>query len=77
MASRDGVFGTLLSFNTDKKELTIEENAIVIEAEPEVELNSYPYDLDDDWDEARFKLAVGERVYGTLVDGVIRGLYLR
>ncbi len=77
MASRDGVFGTLLSFNTDKKELTVEENAIAFEAEPEVEYNSYIYDLDDDWDEERFKRAVGERVYGTLVDGVIKGLYLK
>ena len=77
MAKNDGIFGTLLSVNTDKKELTVEENAIAFEAEPEVECNSYSYDLDDDWDDESFSRAVGERVYGTLVDGVIKRLYLK
>jgi hypothetical protein len=47
------------------------------EAEPAVEDKSYSYDLDDDWDEERFIRTVGEPVYGTLMDGVIKKLYLR
>ena len=76
MANKDGISGTLISVNTTKKELTLEENMIALEAEPAVEDKSYSYDLDDDWDEERFIRAVGEHVFGTLVDGVIKQLYL-
>ena len=77
MVKKDGVSGTLISVDTTKKELTLEENMIVFEAEPEVEYKSYSYDLDDDWDEERIIRAVGEHVLGTLVDGVVKQLYLR
>ena len=77
MAQKDGISGTLISVNTTKKELTLEENMIAFEAEPAVESKSYSYDLDDDWDEERIIRAVGEQVFGTLVDGVVKQLYLR
>ena len=77
MARRDGISGTLISVDTTKKELTLEENTIAFEAEPEVEYKSYSYDLDDDWDEERIIRAVGEHVIGTVVDGVVKQLYLK
>ena len=76
MARKDGISGTLISVNTTKKELTLEENVIAFEAEPEVEYKSYSYDLDDDWDEERIVRAVGEHVIGTVVDGVVKQLHL-
>ena len=76
MAKIDGISGTLVSVNTTKKELTLEEHMVAFEAEPAVEDKSYSYDLDDDWDEERFIKAVGEHIYGTLVDGVVKQLYL-
>ena len=76
MAKKDGISGTLISVNTTKKELTLEENMIAFEAEPAVEDKSYSYDLDDDWDEERIIRAVGEHVSGTLVNGVVKQLYL-
>ena len=76
MANKDGISGTLISVNTPKKELTLEENIFAFEAEPAVEYNSYSYDLDDDWDEERIIRAVGEHVVGTVVDGVVKQLYL-
>ena len=76
MAMKDGISGTLISVNTTKKELTLEENVIAFEAEPEVEYKSYSYDLDDDWDEERIVRAVGEHVIGTVVDGVVKQLHI-
>ena len=76
MAKKDGISGTLISVNTTKKELTLEENVIAFEAEPEVEYKSYSYDLDDDWDEERIVRAVGEHVIGTVVDGVVKQLHI-
>lgn len=76
MPKKDGISGSLVSVDTTKKELTLEENMIAFEAEPAVEYNSYSYDLDGDWDEERIIRAVGEHVFGTLVDGVIKKLYL-
>ena len=76
MANKDGISGTLISVNTTKKELTLEENIFAFEAEPEVEDKSYSYDLDDNWDEERINRAVGEHVSGTLVNGVVKQLYL-
>ena len=76
MAKKEGISGTLISVDTTKKELTLEENMIAFEAEPEVEYKSYSYDLDDDWDEERINGAVGEHVLGTLVDGVVKQLRL-
>ena len=76
MAKKDGISGTLISLDTTKKELTLEENVISFEAEPAVEYLSYSYDLDDDWDEERIIRTVGEHVIGTLTDGVIKRLYL-
>ena len=76
MAMKDGFSGTLISVDTTKKELTLEVNMISFEAEPEVEYKSYSYDLDDDWDEERIIRAVGEHVIGTVVDGVVKQLYL-
>jgi hypothetical protein len=77
MAKKDGISGMLISVDTTKKELTLEENMISFEAEPAVEDKSYSYDLDDDWDEERITRAVGEHVFGTLVDGVVKQLRLR
>ena len=77
MAMKEGISGTLISVDTTKEELTLEENVIAFEAEPEVEYKSYSYDLDDDWDEERILRAVGEHVIGTVVDGVVKQLYLR
>ena len=76
MAKKDGISGTLISVNTTKKELTLEENMIAFEAEPEVAYKSYSYDLDDDWDEERIIRAVGEHIIGTVVDGVVKQLHL-
>ena len=76
MARKDGISGTLISVNTTNKELTLEENVIAFEAEPEVEYKSYSYDLDDDWDEERIVRAVGEHVIGTVVDGVVKQLHI-
>jgi len=76
MANKDGISGTLISVNTTKKELTLEENIFAFEAEPAVEDKSYSYDLDDNWDEERIIRAVGEHVSGTLVNGVVKQLYL-
>ena len=76
MARKDGISGTLISVDTTKEELTLEENVIAFEAEPEVEYKSYSYDLDDDWDEERIVRAVGEHVIGTVVDGVVKQLHI-
>ena len=76
MANKDGISGTLISVDTPKKELTLEENIFAFEAEPAVEYNNYSYDLDNDWDEERIMRAVGEQVFGTLVDGVVKQLHL-
>ena len=76
MAKKDGISGTLMGVNTSKMELTLEENIVAFEAEPEVGYTSYSYDLDDDWDDERIIKAVGEHVIGTVVDGVVKQLYL-
>mgnify|MGYP001209801274 CR=1 FL=1 len=76
MAKKDGISGTLMGVNTSKMELTLEENIVAFEAEPEVGYTSYSYDLDDDWDDERIIRAVGEHVIGTVVDGVVKQLYL-
>jgi hypothetical protein len=76
MAKKDGISGTLVSVDTPKKELTLEENIFAFEAEPAVEYMSYSYDLDDEWDEERIIRAVGEHVFGTLVDGVVKQLHI-
>ena len=76
MVKKDGISGTLISVNTTKKELTLEENMIALEAEPASEDKSYSYDLGDEWDEERIIRAVGEQVFGTLVDGVVKQLHL-
>ena len=77
MASKEGIIGTLMSVNITNKELTLEENVFAFEAEPAVDYKSYSYDLGDDWDEERILKAVGEHVVGTLVDGVVKQLYLK
>ena len=76
MEKKDGISGTLISVDTAKKELTLEENIFAFEAEPAVEDKSYSYDLDDDWDDDRIIRAVGEHVIGTVVDGVVKQLHL-
>ena len=76
MVKKDGISGTLISVDTTKKELTLEENMVAFEAEPAVEYKNYPYDLDDDWYEERIIKAVGEHVFGSLVDGVVKQLHL-
>ena len=77
MTNKEGITGTLMSVDTAKKELTLEENVFAFEAEPAVDYKSYSYDLSDDWDEERILGAVGEHVVGTLVDGVVKQLYLK
>ena len=61
MASRDGISGTLLSVDTDKREITLEVQVFAFEAEPASDFKSYTYDLGDDWDDERVRGAVGER----------------
>ena len=53
MTNKDGITGTLMSVDTTKKELTLEEN-VAFEAEPAVDYKSYSYDLSD---------ALGRRAY--------------
>ncbi len=77
MTSRNAVSGTLVSVDTARKELTVEESVFAFEAEPAVDYKSFSYDLGDDWDDQRIQGAVGEHVVGTLVDGVIRQLRVR
>ena len=76
MAKKEGMSGTLISVDTTNKELTLEENIFAFEAEPAVEYINYPYDLDEEWDEERIIKAVGEHVFGTVVDGVVKKLSL-
>ena len=76
LAKKDGISGTLISVDTTRTELTLEENMVAFEAEPAVEYNSYSYDLDDVWNEERLMKAVGEHVFGTLVDGVVKQIHL-
>ena len=77
MTSRNAVSGTLISVDTARRELTVEESVFAFEAEPAVDYKSFTYDLGDEWDDDRIRGAVGKHVVGTLVDGVIRQLRVR
>ena len=75
--AREGISGTLLSVDTSTRELTLEIQVFAFEAEPASDFKSYTYDLGDDWDDERIRGAVGGKVVGTVVDGVVRQLHVR
>ena len=75
--AREGISGTLLSVDTSTRELTLEIQVFAFEAEPASDFKSYTYDLGDDWDDERIRGAVGAKVVGTVVDGVVRQMHVR